>query len=222
MRAIPSLRLPAFVLVVVAAFASPAFAAPATYTGEAPVTSQSEGERAEALKTALAGVVTRLSGDPGLLARSDVAQAVATAAKDVLQYQYRRDVVNDPGAPPRAALTLVAEFDSAAVDAMMARLGVLGAGPAATIDGTPGESRLWISGIRSAGDYARVVGYLSRHALLRGVQPQEARGDGLLVQVRTSAGLHAFLDLVAGEGVLRVASASPPVDGIDATLMLSP
>ena len=200
----------------------PALAAPATYSGEAPVGSQSEAERAGALKTALAQVVVRLSGDAGILARDDVAQAVAQAEKYVLQYRYRRDVgVDEITAAVTDRLVFVAEFDRSAVDRMMAGLG-LGDAQVAAVDTTPSEQRVWISGIYSASDYARGLGYLSRQGLVRQSWPVEARADGVLVHLSLAGGLAHWLEVVGNEGVLRVNSASPPLDGIDATLSLIP
>ena len=199
-------------------------AAPTTYSGEAPVASQSEGERGEALKTALAEVVMRLAGDSGALARSDVARAVADAGRYVLQYQYRRDVSTDAGGAPQVRLTLVAEFDTVAVDRMLARLGLVGEGVATTADigAEPARLRLWISGIHSARDYARTMGYLGRHTLVRDAWSSEARGDGLLVEVTSMAAQPRLLDAFGSEGTLGVTSAAPPVEGIDATLALLP
>lgn len=199
-------------------------AAPSTYSGEAPVTSQSEGERGEALKTALANVVMRLSGDAGALARGDVARAVGEAGRYVLQYQYRRDVATDAAGAPQVRLTLVAEFDAVAVDRMLARLGLAGEGGGAAIDapGEPVRLRLWISGIHSARDYARTLGYLTRHSLVREARSSEARGDGLLVDVSSVATTPRLLEALGSEGTLSVTSAAPPVEGIDATLALLP
>lgn len=199
-------------------------AAPTTYSGEAPVASQSEGERAEALKTALADVVMRLSGDTGALARSDVARAVGDAGRYVLQYQYRRDVSTDTDGAPQVRLTLVAEFDTVAVDRMLARLGLVGDGSTAAAEtgAEPARLRLWISGIHSARDYARALGYLTRHTLVRDAKSSEARGDGMLVEVTSIAGQPRLLDALGGEGTLSVTSAAPPVEGIDATLALLP
>jgi hypothetical protein len=194
-------------------------AAPATYTGEAPVNSQSDDERVDALKTALASVVIQQTGDPGVLSRADVAAAVAKADRYVLQFRYRKNT-DGSGAP----LALVAEFDSAAVDQMLQKLGLAEAAPgtAAAIDATPTEASVWIGGIRSAEDYARVVGYLGKSALVRSVRPQQARGDGMLVKLSLGTDLAHFLDAVGMERTLSVVSASPPVDGVDATLALAP
>ncbi|MBX3693001.1 DUF2066 domain-containing protein [Dokdonella sp.] len=190
-----------------------AFAAPPTYRGEASVASQAEGERNEGLKNALGGIVMRLSGDSGVLARGEVAHAVAEAPRYVLQYQYRRD-------SEASQLVLVAEFDAAAVDAMLARLGL--ADRSAVANEPPGTHRLWIAGIQSAVDYARLLGYLDRHALVREVRPLEARGDGLLIEVGSASGLTRLLDALGSEGTLGITHASPPLDGIDATLALLP
>jgi hypothetical protein len=210
----------ALVALVVLALAPVASrAAPATYTGEAPVNSQSDDERVDALKTALASVVIQQTGDPGVLSRSDVAAAVAKAERYVLQFRYRKSA--DGAGPP---LVLVAEFDSTAVDQMLQRLGLGESAPgtAAAIDTTPTEATVWIGGIRSAEDYARVVGYLGKSPLVRGVRPQQARGDGMLVKLSLGTDLAHFLDAVGIERTLAVVSASPPVDGVDATLALAP
>lgn len=202
--------------------AATAVAAPSTYTGEAPVANQSEGARADALKTALADVVIRLSGDPGILARSQVATAVGAADKLVLQYRYRRDNGTDEASGEASSqLVLVAEFDSIAVDRMLAGFGLTGGGSSAAIDSTPVEKRIWLSGIQSAADYARVVNYLTRQSLVRKSWPVEARGDGILVRLVLAGDFNRWLDLVAADNVLQVNSASPPVQGIDATLALS-
>jgi hypothetical protein len=225
-RAAPAVRHLTWLLLAAALMAAlgcvRAAAAPATYSGEAPVTSQSEAERAGALKSALADVVIRLSNDPGILARGDVARAVADADKYVLQYRYRRDDgIDETSGAATTRLVLVAEFDSSAVDRMLAGLGLAGAGAAATVDATPVERRIWISGIHSADDYARGMGYLARQSLVRQAWPLQARGDGILVRLSVAGGLDRWLEAVDREGVLRVNSASPPLDGIDATLMLS-
>lgn len=211
----------AFALLFAGAFATLANAAPPTYTGEAPVNSQSDEERVDALKTALANVVIEQTGDPGVLSRSDVAAAVGKAERYVLQFRYKRGTADGAGPP----LILVAEFDSAAVDAMLQHLG-LGVGASAQgtapMDATPSEATVWISGIHSAEAYARVMAYLGRNNLVHGVQPKEARGDGMLVKLSLATDLAHFLDAVGMERTLSVVNAAPPVDGVDATLALGP
>ncbi len=200
-----------------------AAAAPAGYSGEAEVASQSEGDRNGALRIALAAVVARISGDASVTERGDVARALANAPKLVLQYQYRRDIASDPATgAPAARLTLVAEFDAAAVERMLAELGLLGAGDGAVVDSTPSRHQIWISGISSARDYARVLGYLAGNPIVRDPQTAQARVDGMLVSLTVVGGLPRLLEIVDGEGTLRVTNATPPLDGIEATLALLP
>ena len=215
-------RLVALFAVALAFVGAPALrAAPATYTGEAPVESQSDDDRAQALKIALANVIIDQTGDAGVLSRSDVAAQLAKADRYMLQFKYRQNPgAADTGAPK---LTLIAEFDAAAVDRMLQGLGLQSAGIAgAPIDATPTDVTVWIGGIRSADDYARVIGYLAKSNLVKSTQPRQARGDGMLVKLSLATDLKHFLDAVSIERQLTVVNGSPPVDGIDATLALGP
>ncbi len=212
MQPIRLLRLAALVLAL--AYALHGWAAPATYTGSAPVRSQSDEERAAALKTALANVVIEQTGDAGILARPDVAKAVAQAQRYVLQYQY---AANAEGAP----LTLTAQFDSAAVDAMLAQLGLRDAAPAVAAQGAPSEAKVWIGGVRNADDWLRVDGYLEHHQLVRASRPLQARGDAVLVQLSLAGDLAQFLAAATAEHTLAV-DAKATADGADAVLVLTP
>lgn len=209
--------LVAFALAIFAAM--PLGAAPQTYTGEAPVDSQSDDDRLEAMKIALANVVIDQTGDSGALSRSDVAAAVAKADRYALQFRYKQNPgAADSGAPK---LTLIVEFDAAAVDAMLQKLGLQSAGVAGVpIDATPSDVTVWIGGIRSAEDYARVISYLGKSNLVKSSQPREARGDGMLVKLSLATDLKHFLDAVTLERTLSVVNGAPPLDGIDATLAL--
>jgi hypothetical protein len=120
-------------------------------------------------------------------------------------------------------LILVAEFDSTAIDEMLQRLGLVeSAAGTAPIDATPSEATVWIGGIHSAEDYARVISYLGKNNLVHGAQPSQARGDGMLVKLALATDLKHFLDAVGMERTLSVVNGSPPVDGVDATLALGP
>ena len=224
-RRLPRRGLQAFVALIALAFAvfapAPVRAAPPTYTAEAPVDSQSDDDRLEALKIALANVIIDQTGDAGVLSRSDVAAQLAKADKYVLQFKYRQNPgAADTGAP---RLTLIAEFDAAAVDKMLQGLNLQSAGVAgAPIDATPSDATVWIGGIRSADDYARVIGYLAKSNLVKSMQPRQARGDGMLIKLSLATDLKHFLDAVTMERQLSVVNGSPPVDGIDATLALGP
>jgi hypothetical protein len=194
-------------------------AAPTTYTGEAPVSSQSEAERNQAFRVALGKVVTDIVGDRGVLERADVADALGEARSYMLQYRYLR------AAPDREAeipgLRLVVEFDSVAVDSMLDRLGLAsGTADGAGWIGDPQTATVWISGIRSASDYARVIGILDRNNFVDATQPVEVRDDGIAVRLSLAGDLQHFIHALEMGRDLRVISAQPPLAGIDATLSL--
>lgn len=207
----------AFCLALVLLAAPLCIAAPATYTGTAPVNSQSDADRAGALKTALANVVIEQTGDSGVLSRPDVASAVAQAEHYVLQYQYR---TNGGGADDTAKMTLVAEFDSAAVDKMLQRFGLGSTDQAAAATEPSSDATVWIAGIRSADDYARVMGYLGRNNFVHGIHVMQAQGDGMLVKLSLATDLAHFIDAVGLERTLAVSGAAPLVKGSAASLTL--
>ena len=188
-------------------------AAPTTYSGSAPVNTQSDDERAGALKTALANVVIEQSGDSSVIARPDVAKAIEKAERYLLQYSYRRNAGGD------APMSLVVQFDATAVDQMLQRLGL---GPLANVPlapETPTEATLWIGDIRNADDYAHVIGYLGKNNFVKATQPMQATSDGILVRVSLSTDLAHFLDAVGMERTL--AASTSRADGADAALVLA-
>jgi len=196
------------------------------YTGQVPVGSQSDAERAEALKSALGQVVIRVSGDSGVLARADVAKAVADAERYVQQFSYQQDIVTE-GGQTQIRLTLVAQFDRDAVDRLLRNVGLKDSpaqpeGQAVAVDATPGSYRVWIAGVRSPQDYARLIGALSGNEFVREVQVELARGDGVQVRLSSATSLSRLLDNLSAGAVIRVANSKPPVDGLDALLDLQP
>ena len=200
------------------------------YTGQAAVASQSDSDRAEGLKNALAQVVMRVSGDSGALAKTEVAKAVAGAERYVQQFQYQQDVVTDSAGQQQLRLTLVAQFDRDAVDRMLRDFGLLKdsapkeaeTAAAAAVDITPGTHHLWVGGIRTAQDYARIIAALSANESVRDVQVELAHGDGVQLRVATAGPLARLLDALNAGPVMRVTNARPPVDGIDALLDVKP
>jgi hypothetical protein len=206
-------------LALVLALLSPARAATSLYTGQVPVNSQAEGERAEALKSALAQVVAKLSGDSTVLTRPGVAKAVASAERYVQQYQYTQESATDAG-QPQARLTLVAQFDHDAVDQLMRDLGLVhggGDGTQPTAEVQSGTYRVWVSGVNSAEDYARLIGSLSRNELVRSVRAEQTRGDGVQLKLDVNGPLSRLLESLS-IGPVHVLNAKPPVDGVDALL----
>jgi hypothetical protein len=224
-----SARFPGIAFLILLALSGTVGRAAGLYSAQVPVPSQSDTDRAEALKNALAQVVIRVSGDAGALAKPDVAKAVAGAERYVQQFQYQQDVVNDSAGQPQVRLMLVAQFDRDAVDQLMRDFGLLkdvAAAPtearAAPIETASGTYHLWIGGVRSALDYSRMIGALSQNELVRDVQVEQARGDGAQLRVTAAASLARLLDSLNTGPVMRVANAKPPVDGIDALLDLRP
>ena len=202
------------VLILAVWFAAPAAAA-GLYTGEVPVNSQSEGDRNEGLRAALAQVFTKVGGDATVLARPDIAKAVAGASRYVQQYQYTQDVAT-------SHLMLSAQFDRDAIDQLLGSAGAKGGDAApAVVDTKPQSYRVWVRGVGSADAYARLVGTLSRNELVRGVQAEQARGDGVELKIDTVGPLQRVLDSL-GNGPIHVANAKPPVDGVDALLDMQP
>lgn len=205
----------------------PAVHAADLYSAQVAVTSQSDAERAGALKAALAQVVAGLAGgDSAVLARPEVAKAISDAVKYVQQYEYSSDVVTDNG-QPKVQLSLIARFDRNAVDKLLADLG-LAHGSVGQVqaertaaDVKPQIYRVWISGLNSAMDYTSAVGALSRNNLVHGVLAEQARGDGVELQIEVFGPLQRLLDSLPGSG-LRVLNANPPLEGVDALLGIQP
>jgi len=214
-------------LALVAAFWSAGAGAGGLYTGQVAVASQSDAERAEALKSALGDVVVRVSGDKGVLARPEIAKAIADAERYVQQFSYQQDIVTEAG-QTQVRLTLVAHFDRDAVDRLLRNAGSPKESPpppdgqAAVVDATPGSYRVWVAGVRSSQDYARLIGALSGNEFVREVQVELARGDGVQVRLTSATSLSRLLDNLSAGAVIRVANAKPPVDGLDALLDLQP
>lgn len=211
MRNSVPLRIAAWVLALLLPLAGSA--APTTYTGTAPVNSQSDTERTGALRTALANVVIEQTADSAVMARADVAAAVAKAERYVLQYSYRRNAGGD------AALTLEAQFDADAVDRMLQELGLGRLADVALAPQAPSEATVWIGDIRDADDYARVIHYLARNNFVKDASPVAATADGILVRLSLSTDLAHFVEIAATERTL--ATTTTRVDGADAALALS-
>jgi hypothetical protein len=220
---VPAVVLRCFsALVLVLASLSPALsrAAASLYTGQVPVNSQAEGERAEALKSALAQVVIKLSGDSTALTRPGAAKAIANAERYMQQYQYTQEATTE-AAQSQTRLYLVAQFDHDAVDQLMRDLelvhgsGDSSAKPLAEVQS--GTYRVWVSGVSSAEDYARLIGSLSRNELVRSVRAEQARGDGVQLKLDVNGPLPRLLESLS-QGPVHVLNAKPPVEGVDALL----
>ena len=192
------------------------------YSAQVPVASQSAKDRSDALKNALAQVVINLTGgDKRVLAQAAVAGAIDNAERYVQQYEYNQNVAEVNGQPV-VNLQLVAQFDRNAVDQLLADLGLAhgqssNQNEQAAVDVEPQSYHVWVSGIGSAQDFADVVGELNQNELVRNVQAQQARADGVELSLSVTGPLSRLLDSLAGSN-LHVLNAKPPLQGIDALL----
>jgi Uncharacterized protein conserved in bacteria (DUF2066) len=231
-RIVTSLRRTAFalLLLLVASIVPVLAAAAGLYTGTAPVNSQSDEDRATALRAALGQVVVKASGDPAALSRPEVIKALGRADRYMQQYSYQPNTGGDPTLPA-SRFVLVVQFDRTGVDAMLHDLNLGGMSDAASNPvGTdaaaqvaaPGSYRLWFSGLRSAEDYARLVGALNSNEQVRAVRVEQARGNGVQIKVDTRGALSSLLDSLDATRLAHVSNPHPPLEGVDALLDFQP
>lgn len=181
-----------------------------TYTGDAPVETQSDGERGKALQAALAQVVVQLTGDADAPSRSDVARSIASASRNALQFQYRRDATG--------ALSLVAQFDADMVNDLLRQNGLSPlSGSDEALGWSPSEATVRVEGVRSALDFARLMRFLTTLDLVRSAAPQQAEGESVRIHLALAADLPRFLEAVNASALLRVVD-KPAGNGVDATL----
>lgn len=200
------------------------------YEGSAPVASQSDEDRAAALRAAFGQVIVKLTGNSAALTRPDVVRAMSRAERFMLSFGY----VKDAAQPAR--LQLVVQFDRSGIDALLHDLNLdaapadaTGAAPAAAADGstpavapTGGSYRLWITGLRSAEDYARLVGSLNGNDQVRALQVEQGHGNTVQVRVDARGSLAALLDALGAARIAHAGNTQPPVAGIDALLDYDP
>lgn len=222
----------AFLLLFAPLVAPLAAVASGTYAGSAPVVTQSDEDRAPALRAAFSQVIGKLAGNPAVLTRPDVVRALGRADRYMQSYGYETG-----GEPPH--LQLVVQFDRTGVDALLHDLNLdapdAAAAPAATPNApntpnapgapaaaAPGSFRLWITGLRSAEDYARLVGSLAGNDQVRALHVEQAHGNTLQVRIDARGPLPALLDALAATRLAHVSNAQPPVAGVDALLDFEP
>lgn len=93
------------------------------YTGEVPVSDQSDGARKTANAEALKQVLIKVSGDQGAAARPEVAAALANPDPLVQAYYYRQDV-DRSGPTPTLKLYYAANFEPRAVTRLLQSSGL--------------------------------------------------------------------------------------------------
>ncbi len=122
-----------FVFFLIVSFcAVPCATAGGLYAGSAPVASQSDEDRAVALRAAFSQVIVKLSGNNAVLTRPDVVRAVSKADRYMQSYGYQ----NDPAQPP-GHLQLVVQFDRGSIDGLLHELGLDSAPDSATAAAAP-------------------------------------------------------------------------------------
>ncbi|MFT3792620.1 MAG: DUF2066 domain-containing protein [Rudaea sp.] len=239
---------------------APVFAVAAgVYTGTAPVATQSDRDRATALRAALGQAVTQAAkGDAGVLKRPDVARALTRAERYARSYSYQPNPA--PNSDPKKAtpkFLLVVAFDAAQIDALVrepsaapasaaaaagaaAASGATSASPAtaasmptnadssapapnaAAVAASPGSYHLWFSGLRSAEDYARLVGALDSSPEVRALRVDQAHGNVLEAYIDARGSLQNLTDALAAARIAHATGTQPPVEGVDAVLDFEP
>lgn len=94
------------------------------YTGEVPVTGQSEAERNAALPQALLHVLSKLSGEREISPSPALDAALASAPDMILAFGYRDEITVLPDGSETSRLMLVANFGPSAVDEVVRQLGL--------------------------------------------------------------------------------------------------
>lgn len=158
------------------------------YQASVPVMSQAPEDRDEAMRRALATVLVRVSGDPSAAAADAI---LARATQLVQRYAYERDAERQ--------LRLMAAFDPQAVENALKREGLPVWGVYA---GEIEEVALSVAGLRSAGDYARVIGALRALPSVNQLQVLEARNDTLYLRLRSEGGAARLSGAISIGGVL--------------------
>lgn len=142
--AIPSMpvRLPALrICLIIAALCVSAHAvaqAPDLYQAETEVADQGDEARAAALPGLLAQVLSRLALDPGEVAALSIDGSLVRAPQLLQRWSYRRDAKSASGVIEYRQI-LVARFEQAAVDQLLADAGIL------AWTGARPEPRVWLA-----------------------------------------------------------------------------
>jgi hypothetical protein len=82
------------------------------------------------------------------------------------------------------------------------------------LSGPAGDYEVLVLGLADGDDYGRLLAYLKRVAIVRRIEPLQASGDTLRLELGLSSGVEGLSRLVAGGGVLR--PLETPVEGVPA------
>jgi hypothetical protein len=193
-------------------------AAPATspYSVTVPVPDTTAAVRSQAFASALTQVLARAIGgqDPRTLSGFDA--ALKQAPGMVQQYQYSRSTAG--GMP----LNLDITFDQGAVRRILAaaaKTEASGDDKADVAEG-PSKANIWVSGIRSAADYASVLAAFGGDPAVRSVDTIAAESDGILLEVNATGPMLRIVTALGAGANLPTAPGSHP--GADFNLRWSP
>lgn len=148
------------------------------YEGETEVADQGEAERNAGLARILAGVIARLASDPSQAAAASIDGVTAAASSMVQQYRYRQDVDTASGVIAYRQI-LIARFDSAMVDAMLAQRGIV------SWQGARPEPQVWLAIDDGSGPRLVTAGQANAVAALSA----QARSRGLVLRFPDNAAL---------------------------------
>jgi len=193
-------------------------AAPARYTGEAPVASQTDDDFNAALGVALAQTIVQLTGDNTALSRPNIAKAITEASKYVLQYQYRPNTTPTDGAVE--PFILQAQFDGPSIDQLLRQSNVSTSQGDAPSNAAA-QINVWVRGLHSAQDYGRVMNYFTGLSIIHNPQVITAQPDGVMLKMEISMDEHSFLDVIQGDAILKETSTHDTAAS-DITLELNP
>lgn len=197
--------------------------APSPYDVTVPVADTSAAHRGEAFATALGQVLEHEAGHS--FTPAQIAAIPGEASAYVRQYQYRRAAAGAPQPfelvvhfAPSSIHYLARSLDAAAPGQAGSNADT-GAGPgAAGISGQAvgGDSTVWVAGVHSAVGFADVLDALRNAPAVDRVSVQAARGDGMLLDVHTSAPLSQVLPGLERDG--RFTASGSAHAGADASL----
>lgn len=167
------------------------------YQAVVPVADTSAAHRSDAFAKALAEVLSRLSD------HAPPASALSKASIYVRQYQYQRAPAGSP-----QAFQLMVDFAPSAIRHLQHTLAAppsIAGADSDEIPGMPssfggGDSKVWVSGIHSARDFANALATLRDEPGVDDIAVRKAEGNGMLLDVHTTVALARVLAELGSTG----------------------
>lgn len=104
------------------------------------------------------------------------------------------------------AAGVLAQAINGAVDRIARRHAIDNGGPAL------GAIEVWVEDLRTAADYAAVIGYLGKLSVVRDVAPAAAQGGRVLLSLQVDIGMLRLRQLMAQDGVLNLEPGADEAD----------